>query len=128
MGLAQISKVLALLWLPICLAVFFLMQVGFSPVQALILTVWIAIPLPLAYWAATRFATTQRAWAIVTAGLAIAFAGGAWLYWDAFLGPSSRTESLSGLIVLHAPLYQFVLLTLALLGAWISQRRPSSGA
>src|SRR6187549_42708 len=103
MGLAQISKVLALLWPVVCLGVFFLMQVGFSPAHALVLTVWIALPLPLAYWAATRFATTQRAWAFVAGGIAIAFAGGAWLYWDAFLGPSSRTESLSGLIVLHAP-------------------------
>jgi hypothetical protein len=128
MGLARISRLLALLWPFVCLAVFFLMQVGFSQLQALVLTVWIAVPLPLAYWVATRFATTSTAWSIVTGGLAVAFAGGAWLYWDAFLGPSSRTESLSGLIVLHAPIYQLVLLALALLAARISQRSNPSGA
>jgi hypothetical protein len=57
----------------------------------------------------------------------LAFAFGAWLYWDAFLGPSSRTESLSGLVVLHGPLYQFVILAIALLAATLLNR-PSASA
>jgi hypothetical protein len=56
------------------------------------------------------------------AGLGVAFALGAWLYWDAFLGRSSREESLAGLIVLHAPIYQLVVLVVALMAAWLLGR------
>jgi hypothetical protein len=123
MDLAGISRLLAGAWLLVSIAVFFLMQIGFSPVQAAVLAVWVASPLPIAYWLGRRIAATPAAWWIVTLGLALAFVFGGWLYWDAFLGPSSRTESLSGLIVLHGPLYQFVLLGLSLLAAWIVDRR-----
>jgi hypothetical protein len=91
--------------------------------KALILLLWVAAPLPLAYWIGSRFTATLSAWGAIVVGLALAFAFGAWLYWDAFLGPSSRTESLSGLVVLHDPLYQSVILTMALLAASLLSRR-----
>jgi hypothetical protein len=47
---------------------------------------------------------------------------GAWLYWDAFLGRSSREESLSGLIVLHGPLYRLVVIGIGLLIASMLNR------
>ena len=87
-----------------------------------------AAPLPLAYWIGSRLAATSQAWVAIVVGLALAFAFGAWLYWDAFLGPSSRTESLSGLVVLHGPLYQAVILAIALLTAWLLSRRARPAA
>ena len=125
MNLPGISRLLAGAWLLVSAGVFFLMQAGFSGAQAAVLAIWVALPLPLAYWVGRRVASTRAAWRIATTGLAVAFVLGAWLYWDAFLGPSSRTESLSGLIVLHGPLYQAVLLALALLAAWIVERRSA---
>jgi hypothetical protein len=67
-------------------------------------------------------ATAPRAWVAIIVGLAVAFVFGAWLYWDAFLGPSSREESLSGLVVLHGPLYQSVILAIALPAATLLNR------
>ncbi len=112
-----LSRLLAALWLLVSAAVFFLMQVGFSPLQAAFLAVWVALPIPGGYWVGRRIAVGGAAWWIIAIGLAAAFAFGAWLYWDAFLGPSSRTESLSGLVVLHGPLYQFAVLAAALSAA-----------
>jgi hypothetical protein len=120
---AQFSRSLAAAWLLVTLAVFFLMQVGFSPFQAAVLAVWVASPIPVGYWLAKRISRSRAAWWIVTLGLGTSFAFGAWLYWDAFLGPSSRSESLSGLIVLHGPLYQLVLVLIALCIAWLVERR-----
>jgi hypothetical protein len=97
--------------------VFVLMLNGFKPHEAAILAVWVAAPLPMAHWVGGRLAKTRGAWTAVVAGLAVAFALGAWLYWDAFLGRSSREESLAGLIVLHAPIYQLVVLVVALVAA-----------
>jgi hypothetical protein len=102
------------------------MQNGFQPLHALILTPWVAAPLPIAYWIGSKVARTELAWTAVTAGLALSFAFGAWLYWDAFLGPSSRSESLSGLVVLVGPLYQAVILAVALLAAAFMSRRASA--
>jgi hypothetical protein len=82
------------------------------------LAVWVAAPLPIAYGAGRWLAKTRGTWTAVVAGLAVAFALGAWLYWDAFLGRSSREESLAGLIVLVAPIYQLVVLAVALIAAW----------
>jgi hypothetical protein len=82
------------------------------------LAVWVAAPLPVAYGAGRWLAKTRGAWTAVVAGLAVAFTLGAWLYWDAFLGRSSREESLAGLIVLVAPIYQLVVLAAALIAAW----------
>jgi hypothetical protein len=124
----RISRLLALLWLLASAGVFVVMRSGFRPLQAAVLTVWVALPLPLAYLAARHMARTPNAWRVVLVALVAAFAFGAWLYWDAFLGPSSRTESLAGLIVLHAPIYQLVLLALSLVAAWLLGRRAASGA
>ena len=108
--------------------VYLLMLNGFTPQQALVLLLLVAAPLPLVYGIGTRLATASQAWVAIVVGLALAFAFGAWLYWDAFLGPSSRTESLSGLIVLHGPLYQAVILAIALLTAWRLSCRPRPAA
>lgn len=119
----EISRFLAVLWLVLCAGLYFLLQSVFRPGEALLFAFWAALPLPLAYTAGRVMVRSPRSWMVIAAGLATAFAFGAWLYWDAFLGPSSRTESLSGLIVLHAPLYQFVLLAVALVAAWFIERR-----
>jgi len=102
--------------------VFVRMLNGFKPHEAAILAVWVAAPLAIAYWVGGRLAKTRGAWTAVVAGLGVAFALGAWLYWDAFLGRSSREESLAGLIVLHAPIYQLVVLVVALVAAWLLGR------
>jgi hypothetical protein len=70
-----------------------------------------------------RIARSESPPRIVLAGLAIAAVLAIWLYWDAFLGPGSRTESLAGLIVLFAPLYQAVVIGIALVIAWLVDRR-----
>jgi hypothetical protein len=123
MPLVNVARLLAVAWVLLSFWVFFLMLSGFKPHQALILLLWVAAPPPLAYWIGRKLAATPRAWGAIVVGLALAFAFGAWLYWDAFLGPSSRQESLSGLIVLHGPLYQSVILAIALLAAWRLSRR-----
>jgi hypothetical protein len=128
MPLVTIARILAVVWVLLSVGVYFLMLNGFTPQQALILLLWVAAPLPLAYWIGGRVAATPRAWAAIVVGLALAFAFGAWLYWDAFLGPSSRTESLSGLVVLHGPLYQTVILAVALLTAWRLSRPGARSA
>lgn len=128
MPLVTIARILAVVWVLLSVGVYFLMLNGFTPQQALILLLWVAAPLPLAYWIGSRLAATPRGWIAIVAGLALAFAFGAWLYWDAFLGRSSRTESLSGLVVLHGPLYQAVILAVALSAAWWSDRRGTRPA
>ena len=128
MPLVALARILAIAWVLLSVGVYFLMLNGFTPQQALVLLLWVAAPLPLAYGIGSRLATTSQAWVTIVAGLALAFAFGAWLYWDGFLGPSSRTESLSGLVVLHGPLYQAVILAIALLTAWQLSRRARSAA
>jgi hypothetical protein len=129
MPLVAIARILAVAWVALSVWVYFLMLNGFTPQQALILLFWVAAPLPIAYWIGSRLAATSMGWAAIVVGLALAFVFGAWLYWDAFLGPSSRTESLSGLVVLHGPLYQAVILAIAVLAAWLLSRtgvRPAA--
>jgi hypothetical protein len=94
---------------------------NFQPRWRIPLSLWAALPLPLAY-AAGRRLTGGRASSVLAGGMAVAFATGAGLYWDAFLGPSSRTESMAGLIVLYAPLYQIIWLGLVLAAAWVTNR------
>jgi hypothetical protein len=118
MSLVNVGRFLAGAWVLLSCGVFVLMLNGFKPHQAAILAVWVAAPLPIAYGAGRWLAKTRGAWTAVVAGLAVAFALGAWLYWDAFLGRSSREESLAGLIVLVAPIYQLVVLAVALIAAW----------
>jgi hypothetical protein len=128
MSLVTIARIIAIAWVLLSVGVYFLMLNGFTPLQALVLLFWVAAPLPLAYWIGSRVAATSRAWVAVVIGMALAFAFGGWLYWDAFLGPSSRTESLSGLVVLHGPLYQAVILAIALLTGWRLSRSARSAA
>jgi hypothetical protein len=118
MSLVNVGRFLAGAWVLLSCGAFVLMLNGFKPHEAVILAAWVAAPLPIAYGAGSRLAKTRGAWTAVVAGLAVAFALGAWLYWDAFLGRSSREESLAGLIVLVAPIYQLVVLALALVAAW----------
>jgi hypothetical protein len=122
MSLVNLARFLAGAWVVLSCGVFALMLNGFRPFQAVILAVWVAAPLPIAYWVGSRLAKTRGAWMAVVAGLGVAFALGAWLYWDAFLGRSSREESLAGLIVLVAPIYQLVVLAVALVAAWLPSR------
>jgi hypothetical protein len=122
MPLVNVARILAGAWVILSCGVFVLMLRGFKPHQALVLLFWVAAPLPLAYWIGSRVATAPRAWVAIIVGLAVAFVFGAWLYWDAFLGPSSREESLSGLVVLHGPLYQSVILAIALPAATLLNR------
>ncbi len=122
MSLVNVARFLAGAWVLLSCGVFVAMLNGFKPHEAVILAVWVAVPLPIAYGAGRWLAKTRRSWTAVVAGLAVAFAMGAWLYWDAFLGRSSREESLAGLIVLVAPIYQLVVLALALVAAWLLSR------
>jgi hypothetical protein len=122
MSLVNVARFLAGAWVLLSCGVFVAMLNGFKLHEAVILAVWVAAPLPIAYGAGRWLAKTRRAWTAVVAGLAVAFALGAWLYWDAFLGRSSREESLAGLIVLVAPIYQLVVLALALVAAWLLSR------
>jgi hypothetical protein len=68
--------------------------------------VWMAAPIPLAYWLGTRLAHTRTAFAVVLLGLIVAFAVAAWLYWEITWGQSRATESMSGLLFIFVPLYQ----------------------
>ena len=119
MSLVNVGRFLAGAWVLLSCGVFVLMLNGFKPHEAVILAAWVAAPLPIAYGAGSRLAKTRGAWMAVVAGLAVAFALGAWLYWDAFLGRSSHEESLAGLIVLVAPIYQLVVLAVATVVAWV---------
>ena len=119
MSLVNVARFLVGAGVLLSCGVFVAMLNGFKLHEAVILAVWVAAPLPIAYGAGRWLAKTRRSWTAVVAGLAVAFALGAWLYWDAFLGRSSREESLAGLIVLVAPIYQLVVLALALVAAWL---------
>jgi hypothetical protein len=86
-----------------------------------IIVVWIAVPIPLAYWLGTRLARTNASFAVLLFGLWVALAFSAWVYWDITWGPARRTESMSGLLFIFGPLYQLgwlaaVLLIAALIG------------
>jgi hypothetical protein len=86
------------------------------------LLVWIAVPIPLVYWLGRKLARTNVSFAIVLFGLLIAFAFAVWVYWDITWGPARRTESMSGLMFLFGPLYQFVWLAVILLIAALTAR------
>jgi hypothetical protein len=73
MPLVAIARILAVAWVALSVWVYFLMLNGFTPQQALILLLWVAAPLPLAYWIGSRLAATSRAWVAMVVGLALAF-------------------------------------------------------
>lgn len=93
---------------------FDLFEIWIRPLLAL----WIAAPLPLAYWLGTKIGRGRAAFAIVLTGMAIAFALSVWAYWEITWGETRRTESMSGLLFLFGPLYQYALLLIALFAAW----------
>jgi hypothetical protein len=88
-----------------------------------LLGIWIAAPLPLAYWFGVKIARTRAAFALVLAAMAIAFAVSVWAYWEITWGETRRTESMSGLLFVFGPLYQYALLSVAALAAWLAGRR-----
>jgi hypothetical protein len=95
---------------------------GFELLEAWIrplLALWIAAPLPLAYWFGTKIGRGRAAFAIVLAAMAPAFALSVWAYWETTWGETRRTESMSGLLFLSGPLYQYVLLLIGLPAAWL---------
>jgi hypothetical protein len=93
---------------------------GYPGVQRPLVALWAAAPLPVAYWLGRKLARTTASLAIVVAGLALACASAAWFYWDATYGPSSRSESLAGLIFVLWPLYQYAGLAIVLVIAWLA--------
>jgi hypothetical protein len=99
---------------------------GYLGAERPLVAVWAAAPYPIAYWIGRKLARTNASFAIVLAGLALAFASAAWFYWDATYGPSSRKESLAGLIFILWPLYQYAGLAMALLIAWLVGRAAAA--
>jgi hypothetical protein len=77
MPLVNVARILASAWVVLSGGVFVLMLSGFKPHQALILLLWVAAPLPLAYWIGSRVAAAPRAWVVIVVGLAVAFVFGA---------------------------------------------------
>lgn len=83
---------------------------------------WMALPIPLAWWIGCKLARTNSALAVLVGGLLIAFALVAWMYWEITWGRARTTESLSGLLFLFGPLYQYGVLALAVLSAALIRR------
>ena len=104
MRLVNGARILVGVWVILSCGVFVLMLNGFKPYQAVILLLWVAAPLPLAYLIGSRLAATPKAWGAIVVGLALAFAFGAWLYWDAFLGPSTHGKSVGARSPARPPL------------------------
>jgi hypothetical protein len=116
------GRLLALAGVLVALALFLFFMDNFNSTGQIIFAAWAALPIPLAWWIGRKLARGTAALAVLVAGLALLWTLAAWLYWDAFLGPSSRTESLAGLIVLFAPVYQWVGIAVTLLIAWLIGR------
>jgi hypothetical protein len=95
------------------------------PVRPVIL-LWIAVPIPLAYWLGTKLARTNASFAVLLFGLFVAFAFVAWAYWDITWGPARRAESMSGLLFIFGPLYQLGWLTVVLLIAALIGRHTTA--
>ncbi|HXZ22395.1 MAG TPA: hypothetical protein VEH78_06490 [Pseudolabrys sp.] len=103
------------------LAAFGYFSPSFRP-QEQLLVIWVLAPLSLGYFVAIRVAHHQSsAWVALT-GLLLAGLCAFWLYGIAVYGQLSGNESLSGLMVLFAPLYQFAILVVFLPAAFIVDR------
>jgi len=85
-------------------------------------------PVPIAWWIGRKIARSTAALAVLVAELALVLASGLWLYWEAFLGPTSGMESLAGLVVLFGPLYQLPGLLVTVFAAWVVGRRTKQPA
>jgi hypothetical protein len=122
-GLQTAARILV--WLSVLHAAFYLLF-GLDGYEAFLrpfVFAWMAVPLPIAYWLGRKTARGPAALAVVLAGLVVAFAFVVWAYWEITFGESRRTESLSGLLFIFGPLYQYAALLLALLVAWLVGRR-----
>lgn len=100
---------------------------GYLPRQWLVIALWVVIPVLFAYWLAARFFRSTAAATIVCAALALALALGVFGAWDVTLGPG-RNESLNGLVVVGVPAYQYALLAVSWVIAWIIDRRAKSAS
>ena len=115
MRIAAIAGALA------ALAAFGFFSPGFGP-QEQFIVIWALAPLPLGYFVARRVAHHQVSARVALTGLLLTDVCALWLYGVAAYGQINGTESLSGLMVLFAPLYQFAILVVFLLAAFIIDR------
>ena len=92
-----------------------------------LIALWIAAPLPIAYWLGAGLARGRVSFAILLVAMLAAFAFSAWAYWEITWGESRRTESMSGLLFLFGPLYQYALLAIGLLTAWLTGLKERVG-
>lgn len=90
--------------------------------QWLFIVGWVILPFALAHWIGGLVARTSASYLIVVIGIAAALLFGAWAYWDATWGPTSRANGLAGLNFLYAPLFQLGGLAVVLVIAAIVSR------
>ncbi len=91
---------------------------------AALIALWLAAPLPAAYLAARRLASTRASRIAALTGMLLALAAGIWMFEGAI--STRQTESLAGLVLFFAPVYQYGLLALALAVAVILRRWPDA--
>ncbi len=103
------------------LAAFVFFSPGFRQEEQFIV-IWALAPLPLGYLVARRVAHHPISARVALTGLLLADLCALWLYGSAVHGQISGKESLSGLMVLYAPLIQFAVLVAFLLAAFIMDR------
>jgi hypothetical protein len=98
---------------------------SFRPAERVIVGVWVAAPIPIGAWVSARFVDRRGTW-LALGSLAVALVGAQYVYWDAFLGPTSRRESLGGLVVLPLPALQIGWLVFTLAAARYVGRQSGS--
>jgi hypothetical protein len=91
------------------------------------IVIWALAPLPLGYFVARRVVDHPISTRVALTGLLLADLCALWLYGVAVRGEISGNESLSGLMVLFAPLIQFAVLVVFLLAAFIIDRLSANG-
>lgn len=93
------------------------------PRYAPLVGLWAVAPFPLAYVMARWLAPGETGLKIAVGGFAATLIFITWAYADAIRSFRDMTESLSGLVVIFGPVWQYVLFALALLAAWFFDRR-----
>ncbi len=81
------------------------------------LCIWSIVPLPIAWWIGRRIARSTAALAVLVAGMALALAYEACIFWGAF--PLDVAASLG---VIGTPLFQMLFLAVIVLFAWVTDR------
>lgn len=81
------------------------------------LCIWSIAPLPIAWWIGRRIARATAALAVLVAGMALALAYEACIFWGAF--PLNVAASLA---VIGTPLFQTLFLAVIVLFAWLTGR------